>query len=64
MKPHFLSDRHIGLTTQDQAAMLKAIGVSSLDTLIDETIPADIRLQEPLDLQRPLSEHRYTAFMA
>ena len=30
--------------------MLKAIGVSSLDALIDETVPKAIRLKKPLKL--------------
>src|SRR5438132_1581362 len=36
--------------------MLRVVGVSSLDTLIDETVPKDIRLGKGLDFDRPLSE--------
>ena len=39
--------------------MLEAIGVSSLDALIDEAIPASIRLTRPLDLPPPQSEYQY-----
>ena len=63
MKQHFLSSRHIGLSDQDRQSMSQTIGVSSLDTLIDETIPADIRLQKPLALRKPMEEYNYTAFM-
>ena len=63
MKQHFLSSRHIGLSDQDRQSMLQTIGVSSLDTLIDETIPADIRLPKPLALRKPMEEYNYTAFM-
>ncbi|MBQ9522612.1 MAG: aminomethyl-transferring glycine dehydrogenase [Paludibacteraceae bacterium] len=63
MKQHFLSSRHIGLSDQDRLSMLQTIGVSSLDTLIDETIPADIRLPKPLALRKPMEEYNYTAFM-
>ena len=39
--------------------MLKAVGVPSLDTLIDQTIPPAIRSQAPLDLPDAESEHAY-----
>jgi glycine dehydrogenase len=39
--------------------MLKKIGVSSIEQLIDETVPAAIRLQEPLDLPKGLNEYEY-----
>ena len=48
--------RHIGPSPQDVSAMLETIGVSSLDALIDQTIPDDIRQHAPLDLGAALSE--------
>ena len=39
--------------------MLKAIGVSSLDALIDETVPKAIRLKKPLKLPDGESEYEY-----
>ena len=42
--------RHIGPSPEDVAVMLAAIGASSLDVLIDETVPAAIRLSAPLAL--------------
>ncbi|CAM1344462.1 aminomethyl-transferring glycine dehydrogenase [Tenacibaculum amylolyticum] len=51
--------RHIGPRTKEQETMLKAIGVDSLDQLIYETIPDDIRLKEDLDLPNALSEYEY-----
>ncbi len=39
--------------------MLQAVGASSLDTLIDEAIPADIRLTEPLRLPDAETEFDY-----
>ncbi|NUQ80152.1 MAG: aminomethyl-transferring glycine dehydrogenase [Bacteroidetes bacterium] len=50
------SSRHIGPSAKEQADMLKAIGAESLDSLISDTIPADIRLRKPLQLPAPLSE--------
>ena len=51
--------RHIGPRPSDLEPMLEAVGASSLDTLIDEAIPADIRLQGALDLPAAESEHEY-----
>jgi glycine dehydrogenase len=39
--------------------MLKKINASSLDALIDQTVPAAIRLQQPLNLPECMSEHEY-----
>ena len=44
------SSRHIGPDAEETAAMLKAVGASSLDALIDEAIPSRIRLKTPLNL--------------
>jgi len=51
--------RHIGPRENDQNLMLKTLGVDSLDQLIYETIPDDIRLKEPLKLDEPMTEHEY-----
>jgi glycine dehydrogenase len=48
--------RHVGPDEVEVRAMLEAIGASSLDQLIDETLPADIRVTRPLDLGPALSE--------
>jgi glycine dehydrogenase len=39
--------------------MLETVGAASLDALIDEAIPASIRLAQPLDLPSAESEHEY-----
>ncbi|MEX2271889.1 MAG: aminomethyl-transferring glycine dehydrogenase [Vicinamibacterales bacterium] len=51
--------RHIGPRPSDLEPMLEAVGAASLDALIDEAIPADIRLTGPLDLPEAESEHEY-----
>ncbi|NNC50237.1 MAG: aminomethyl-transferring glycine dehydrogenase [Flaviramulus sp.] len=51
--------RHIGPREYDQNLMLKTIGVDSLDQLIYETIPNDIRLKNGLNLDEPMSEYEY-----
>lgn len=49
-------NRHISPLMNDTEAMLKTIGVSSVDQLIDETIPAHIRLKERMKLPEPMTE--------
>jgi glycine dehydrogenase len=51
--------RHLGPSDHDLARMLAAVGAASLDALIDEAIPATIRLTTPLDLPDGISEHAY-----
>jgi glycine dehydrogenase len=58
----FANRRHIGPSPAEMALMLKAVGVVSLDQLIDETVPAAIRQPEPLKWA-PLAEHELLARM-
>ncbi len=51
--------RHIGPRENDIQEMLKVIGVRSLDELIDQTVPANIRLEKPLNLPNGLTEREY-----
>ncbi|MDX1461614.1 MAG: aminomethyl-transferring glycine dehydrogenase [Marinirhabdus sp.] len=51
--------RHIGPRPSDLPEMLKTIGVESMDQLIYETIPSDIRLKEDLALDNAMSEQEY-----
>jgi glycine dehydrogenase len=53
------SSRHIGPDADETAAMLKAVGAASLDALIDEAIPARIRLAKPLNVPEGLSEYHF-----
>ncbi|MFN7313661.1 MAG: aminomethyl-transferring glycine dehydrogenase [Bacteroidota bacterium] len=55
--------RHISPMENDTEAMLKTIGVSSIDQLIDETIPAHIRLKERMKLPEPLGEMELLALL-
>jgi glycine dehydrogenase len=48
--------RHISPMANETEAMLKTIGVSSIDQLIEETIPAHIRLKERMNLPAALTE--------
>lgn len=51
--------RHIGPSESDTRNMLKIIGVSSLDELIEQTFPKRIRLDKPIKLEKPLTEFEY-----
>ena len=51
--------RHIGPRPENIAEMLKTIGADSLDQLIFETIPDDIKLEKELQLPEALSEQEY-----
>ena len=51
--------RHNGADPHEEAAMLEAIGASSLEVLISETIPEKIRLKQPLNLPVAQSEARF-----
>lgn len=48
--------RHIGPQGADIEVMLKRVGASSLESLIDEIVPPAIRQHHPLHLPSPLSE--------
>jgi glycine dehydrogenase len=47
--------RHIGPSAQDQRAMLAALGIPSVETLITQAVPKSIRLDRTLDLPAPAS---------
>ena len=53
------STRHIGPDATAQDEMLRAIGVPSLDALIDQTIPSGIRFSKGLDLPPAETEAAY-----
>ena len=59
MNPDIFSQRHIGPNTTQVNEMLQAIGVESIDELIDQTVPNNIRLPRPLKLEHPLSEQKF-----
>ena len=57
-------NRHVGISAEDIPSMLKAIGVSSVDELIDQTIPGNIRLKKPLNLPEPMHQRSLFLFTA
>src|SRR4051812_42621796 len=59
--PDRFARRHIGPGASEVAAMLRALGVASLDALIEQTVPAVLRRAKPLALPAARSEHRALA---
>ncbi len=55
--------RHIGPRPEDQTEMLRYIGVKSMDELIEQAIPDNIKLKNELDLEAPMSEQEFLVHM-
>lgn len=55
--------RHIGPDTAEQQAMLEVLGVESLDSLVEQTVPRSILRKELLDMQEPRSEAEVLAYL-
>jgi glycine dehydrogenase len=53
------ANRHIGPRESDINEMLDVIGIDSIESLMNETIPENIRLKEKLVLDEPLSEYQF-----
>jgi glycine dehydrogenase len=59
VEPGCFTRRHIGSNRDDHYAMLRAMGLESLDQLIGQTVPASIRMDHPLDFPEGESEHAF-----
>ncbi|MEM9930154.1 MAG: glycine dehydrogenase (aminomethyl-transferring), partial [Bacteroidota bacterium] len=61
LTPRFdqFKDRHLGPNTEDVTAMLRTIDAASLDELMDQTVPANIRDRDPLKVAPAISEYYY-----
>ena len=57
--PDQFQERHIGPGPAEILRMVEATGASSLDALMDEIVPPDIRLKSPLRLPAPEMEFAY-----
>ncbi len=58
---YIFENRHIGINDDSKKKMLAAIGVSSVQDLIDKTIPADIHHKDELAVSEAMSESEYLA---
>ncbi len=59
--PDSFDKRHLGPTSSEVEYMLETIGADSLDKLIEETVPAGIRLKQDLTPREAMTEHQYLA---
>ncbi|WP_163407863.1 aminomethyl-transferring glycine dehydrogenase [Flavobacterium ajazii] len=59
MKTDAFALRHIGPRETDLQHMLKTIGVDSIEQLVYETLPDDIRLKAPLNLDPAMTEFEF-----
>ena len=64
MKTDSFALRHIGPNENELQHMLKTIGAESLNQLILETIPEDIRLKKPLNLAPAMTEYEFSNHIA
>ena len=53
------SSRHIGISKEQKNYMLESLGLDSIEQLISQTIPKNIRLKKDLDLEEALSENEF-----
>jgi glycine dehydrogenase len=63
LETHQFSKRHIGITARDERDMLQALGVDSLEQLIQQTVPSAIRQRASLTLSDALTERAALAEM-
>ena len=61
MNTNLFQRRHIGPSNAEQAKMLATIKATNLEQLINETVPDNILLKSPLDLEPAMSEYEYLA---
>ncbi len=64
MEMEHFKTRHIGIKSEDLEKMLQTVGVSTVDELINQTIPTDIRLKKSLSLPKAQSEMEYAEDIA
>jgi glycine dehydrogenase len=50
------ASRHIGPQADERDKMLAALGLTSLEDLVDQAMPSSIRVERPLALPAPLTE--------
>lgn len=58
MKPSFI-ERHAGVNAADEKTMLQTIGLESIEQLIDQTLPSDIRITDDPELPEAMTEKQY-----
>ncbi|HKB86139.1 MAG TPA: aminomethyl-transferring glycine dehydrogenase [Ignavibacteriaceae bacterium] len=57
--PDKFVNRHIGPNDSEIKEMLEVVGVKSIDELINQTIPSQIRLEKSPEIGEPVSEYKF-----
>jgi len=57
------STRHIGPSDNEINQMLEIIGVKTLDELIEQTVPNNIRLKDTIDINEAMSEYHFIKYL-
>ena len=55
------TQRHIGTSDSEKLSMIKELGYSSMDELIEKTIPGKIRLTDGLEFSKTITESKWLA---
>jgi glycine dehydrogenase len=55
--------RHVGVNDEDHQKMISAIGVKSLEQLIEETVPSSIRLADEMPIEEGMTESDFLRHM-
>ena len=63
MSNYNFSDRHIGPKKNHVSEMLKVVNASSIESLIEETVPNKIHMKKEMNLPNALSESRFIEHM-
>ena len=63
MQSNMFSKRHIGVSDEDEKMMLNSLKLSSIDELIEKTIPSQIHNKKSMNLPNPLSEDKMISHM-
>ena len=53
------SNRHIGIDSKAEKIMLEYLGLKNIESLIEETIPDEIRLKQNISLEAEMSEAQF-----
>ncbi|MDF1740479.1 MAG: aminomethyl-transferring glycine dehydrogenase [Verrucomicrobiales bacterium] len=54
-------DRHLGVLSHEEEAMLSTLGYDSIDALVADVVPAQLLEEKPLDLPEPFTEYNALA---
>jgi len=61
---NLFQNRHIGISSEDEAKMCATIGVKNVEELVEQTVPKSIRLQKPLELPDAMTEQEFSEHIA